>query len=63
MNPINKLVAYHPFLATETKKGFPRAETPSGKYIVHFLDGSIKELDRKEFTIIWNKKDPNFVDW
>lgn len=63
MNVINKLVAYHPVLAPETKKGFPRSKTPSGKYVVHFLDGTTKELDRKEFTIIWNKLDPDFVPW
>lgn len=63
MDPINKLIAYHPFMAGETKKGIPKAKTPSGKYIVHFLDGTIKELDPKEFTIVWNKLDPDFVPW
>lgn len=63
MDPINKLIAYHPFLAKATKKGIPKAKTPSGKYIVHFLDGTIQELDRKDFTIIWNKLDPDFVPW
>lgn len=63
MNPINKLIAYRPFLAKETKKGFPKAQSKAGKYIVHFLDGTIKELDRTEFTIVWNKSDPDFVPW
>jgi hypothetical protein len=63
MDPLNKLVAYRPLLAPETKKGFPRSKNPSGKYIVHFLDGTIKELDRKEITIVWNKLDPDFIPW
>ena len=63
MNPLNKLIAYRPFLSTATKKGIPKAETKAGKYIVHFLDGTIKELDRTEFNIVWNKLDPDFVPW
>lgn len=63
MDALNKLVAYHPAMAKETKKGIARDKTASGKYIVHFFDGTIKELEPKEFTLVWNKLDPNFVPW
>lgn len=63
MNPLNKLVAYRPFLATHTEFGIVKATTPSNKYLVEFKDGKTRELALKEFTIVWDKKHPDFVNW
>ena len=63
MTPKNKLVAYRPFLATHTAFGIATEQTPKGKWLVRFKDGTIKELEQKEFTIVWDKRHPDFIDW
>lgn len=54
-----KLVAYRPFLATKTIFGYIVEVYPKDRYLINF-DGELKICDKKECTIVFNKKQPGY---
>lgn len=54
-----KLIAYRPFLATETKFGYLIEVLPKDKYLIDF-EGVQKICEKKECTIVYNKKQEGY---
>lgn len=54
-----KQVAYRPFLATKTIFGYIVEVYPKDKWLIDF-DGVQKICDKKECTIVFNKKQEGY---
>jgi hypothetical protein len=59
MNYNGKLVAYRPLLATKSIFGYVVETYPKDKYLIDF-DGVQKICDKKECTIVFNKKQKGY---